>query len=77
MIVNAEIRVDVPRFVARSHRPQVARAVRCDTNLPSAADLQVKTTTGEPVSYRLLSLPLYMVESLPQLLAYAEHGRGD
>ncbi|MCK5249516.1 MAG: ATP-binding protein [Spirochaetaceae bacterium] len=40
-------------------------AVRFDTNSPSVQELNVKTTTGESVQYRLLSLPIYMVESLP------------
>jgi predicted AAA+ superfamily ATPase len=50
------------------HAKALPVAVRCDTNLPSVADLQVKTTTGDDVTYRLLSLPIYMVESLPKLL---------
>ncbi len=40
-------------------------AARLDANPPSVQDLTVKTTTGEPVRYRLLSLPLYMTEMLP------------
>ena len=39
-------------------------AVRFDTNLPSVQQMNVRTTTGEQVQYRLLSLPLYMAESL-------------
>jgi hypothetical protein len=39
--------------------------VHFDANPPSVQDLDVKTTTGAPVKYRLLSLPLYMVEDLP------------
>jgi predicted AAA+ superfamily ATPase len=44
---------------------QLPLAVRLDTNLPSVQDLDVQTTTGESVRYRLLSLPLYMTETLP------------
>ena len=44
---------------------QLRLASRLDTNPPSVQEINVKTTTGEPVSYRLLSLPLYMVEVLP------------
>ncbi|MBT3295344.1 MAG: ATP-binding protein [Verrucomicrobia bacterium] len=44
------------------------RALRLDTNLPSVQDLDVKTTTSEPVKYHLVSLPLYMVESIPAAL---------
>jgi predicted AAA+ superfamily ATPase len=40
-------------------------ALRLDINPPSVQDLDILTTTGEPVQYRLLSLPLYMVESIP------------
>lgn len=40
-------------------------AVRLDTNTPSVQYMDVKTTTGEPVRYKLLSLPLYMTELLP------------
>jgi len=43
-------------------------AIRLDTNPPSIQDLVIKTTTGEPVAYTLISLPLYMVESIPTAL---------
>jgi predicted AAA+ superfamily ATPase len=48
---------------------QLPQAVRFDTNPPSIQDLDVRTTTGEAVHYRLLSLPLYMVEGLPAALS--------
>jgi hypothetical protein len=44
---------------------QLQYAIRLDTNPPSVQDIMMKTTTGEPVSYRLMSLPLYMAESIP------------
>ena len=44
-------------------------AIRFDTNLPSTQNMNVKTTTGEAVKYQLISLPLYMVESLPVAIA--------
>jgi len=47
-------------------------AARFDTNPPSIQDMKLRTTTGEEVGYRLTSLPLYMVESLP--LALLRHG---
>lgn len=47
------------------HEKRLGLAVRFDTNPPSVQDLDVKTTTGYPVKYRLLSLPLYMTEDLP------------
>jgi len=40
-------------------------AVRLDANAPSCQDVDVETTTGDSVAYRLVSLPLYMVESIP------------
>ena len=47
---------------------QLPQAVRFDTNPPSIQDLDVRTTTGEVAQYRLLSLPLYMVEGLSAAL---------
>ena len=47
------------------HGKQLPLAVRFDTNAPSVQDVAVRTTTGDVVKYKLLSLPLYMVESLP------------
>jgi predicted AAA+ superfamily ATPase len=44
-------------------------AVRCDTNPPSIMTVAVKTTSGKDVSYQLLSIPHYMTENLPRLLA--------
>jgi hypothetical protein len=40
-------------------------AVRLDTNPPSVQDIDVRTTTGEQARYRLASLPLTMIETLP------------
>lgn len=44
-------------------------AVRCDANPPSAMDVSVTTTRGDPVSYRLLSLPPYLLWALPYAAA--------
>ena len=41
-------------------------AVRCDANAPSLMQVSVKTTRGDPVSYRLLSLPPYLLWALPE-----------
>jgi len=35
-------------------------AVRIDENPPSLAAINVATTQGDPVRYRLLSLPIYL-----------------
>jgi hypothetical protein len=37
-------------------------AVRYDQNPPTFFDLSVKTTQGNPISYRLYSFPWYFVE---------------
>lgn len=42
-------------------------AVRIDTNPPSLQDLDLKTTQGDRVAYRLLALPGYLLWRLPQL----------
>ena len=47
---------------------QLSCAVRLDINPPSSQTVDVMTTTGQSVNYRLLSLPLYMVESIPAAL---------
>ena len=46
-------------------------AVRCNTNLPSVENLKVKTTLGQPVAYRLFSIPIYMSERLGELIEQA------
>ena len=43
-------------------------ALRLDINPPSSQEVDVMTTTAESVKYRLISLPLYMVESIPAAL---------
>ena len=43
-------------------------AVRCNIHQPSVEDISVKTTLGQPVSYRLLSLPVYLTEFLHELI---------
>jgi hypothetical protein len=46
-------------------------AVHCNTNRPSVEDIRVKTTLGKPVSYRLLSIPIYLTERLGELIEEA------
>jgi len=43
-------------------------AVRCDSNPPSVMDVSVKTTQGDPVSYKLVSVPLYLLWNLEAIL---------
>jgi predicted AAA+ superfamily ATPase len=46
-------------------------AVRININQPSVENIRVKTNQGIPVSYRLLSLPVYLTERLEDLLEQA------
>ena len=43
-------------------------AVRCNINRLSVDNIRVKTTLGKPVSYRLLSIPVYLTERLYELM---------
>jgi uncharacterized protein len=43
-------------------------AVRCDTNPPSVVDLELSTTQGDKVKYRLLSLPHYLLWNLEAIV---------
>ena len=68
-IVPIEVKAGAAGTMKSLHAFMYARefevAVRFDTNPPSVQKLNVRTTTGESVQYRLLSLPIYMTESLP------------
>ncbi len=46
-------------------------AVRVNIDQPSVENMRVKTTLGKPVSYRLLSLPVYLTERLDELIEQA------
>ena len=48
-------------------------AVRFNINQPSVENIRVKTTLAKPVSYRLLSLPIYLTERLGQLIEQAQN----
>ncbi len=50
------------------HDKRLDLAVRCDTNAPSIQDLELKTTRGEPVSYRLVTLPPFLIWRLSELV---------
>lgn len=43
---------------------KLSKAFRLDTNKPSKMQIDVKTNAGKPVSYELISLPIYMAEFL-------------
>ena len=42
-------------------------AVRCNLDLPSVEELRVKTTFGLPVTYRLVSIPIYLIKHLEKI----------
>ncbi|MCG6923145.1 MAG: AAA family ATPase [Acidobacteriota bacterium] len=44
-------------------------AVRSDTNPPSMQDIQMRTTRGDDVRYRLIGVPLYLFWNLPVVVA--------
>ena len=48
---------------------QLDLAVRGDANPPSLMRVAVKTTRGDTVAYRLLSVPLYLLWALPRVVA--------
>lgn len=51
------------------HDKGLSFAVRVDANPPSSVDLAVRTTQGDDVRYRLLSVPAYLVWALDRALA--------
>jgi hypothetical protein len=54
------------QFMFERHLPL---AVRADANPPSVMNVEVKTTQGNAVSYRLISVPVYLLWNLPDILA--------
>ena len=52
-------------------------AVRFNTNLPSTERINVKTTQGDPISYILLSVPLYLAQQAFDLLIEFVKGTDD
>jgi predicted AAA+ superfamily ATPase len=52
-------------------------AVRFNANLPSIEQINVKTTQGDPISYILLSVPLYLAQQAFDLLIEFVKGTDD
>lgn len=52
---------------------KLPRAVRFDTNNLSSSNLALKTTTGQPVQYTLLSIPIYLAERILELAEYQNY----
>jgi uncharacterized protein len=53
------------QFIAEK---RLSLAVRFNTNPPSIEEVRVRTTLGQPVKYRLLSIPLYLAEQIGTLI---------
>jgi uncharacterized protein len=53
------------QFIAEK---KLSLAVRFNTNPPSIEEVRVKTTIGQPVKYRMLSIPLYLAEQIGTLI---------
>lgn len=53
------------QFMAKK---QYELAVRVNADMPSLVAVDVKTNTGEPAQYKLISIPFYLLEQLPRLL---------
>lgn len=53
------------QFMADKH---LDLAVRFNTNMPGKEEIHVKTTKGDPVSYSLVSLPLYLAQGIHDIL---------
>jgi hypothetical protein len=51
---------------------KLSLAIRFNTNSLSVEDLNITTTTGQPVKYRLLSFPLYLAEHTGALIEMAQ-----
>jgi len=47
---------------------KLSLSVRLNANLPSKETIAVKTTQGEPISYTLLSIPLYLAQQINRLI---------
>jgi predicted AAA+ superfamily ATPase len=52
-------------------RRDLQLAVRVNADLPSVTDVDIKTTEGERVRYRLLSIPFYLADQMPRVLGQA------
>jgi predicted AAA+ superfamily ATPase len=44
-------------------------AVRCDANPPSVMEMSLRTTRGDPVRYRLVGIPAYLLWNMDEILA--------
>ncbi|HIJ41826.1 MAG TPA: AAA family ATPase, partial [Deltaproteobacteria bacterium] len=62
------------QFMAEKH---LDLAVRCNFNLPTMENIQLKTTLGQAVSYRLLSIPVYLTQCLDRLMEEAKNAPVD
>ena len=72
-IVPVEVKAGAAGAMKSLHQfmfdKQLDVAVRFDRNPPRLSEVSVKTTQGDSVLYRLVSLPHYLVWRLPEILA--------
>jgi uncharacterized protein len=53
------------------HDKQLDLAVRINANRPAVEQIRIKTTKGDPVSYDLVSIPLYLAQQIDALIEKA------
>ena len=74
-IVPIEVKVGTTGSLKSLHhfmaRRDLQLAVRVNADLPSVTDVDVKTTEGERVRYRLLSIPFYLADQMLRVLGQA------
>lgn len=77
-IVPVEVKAGTTGSLKSLHQFMAIRrlpmAVRVNADTPSITGIDVKTTEGAPVQYRLLSIPFYLAGQLPRLLDTMEEG---
>lgn len=71
-IVPVEVKVGTTGTLKSLHHFMAIRrsklAARVNADMPSLTDINIKTTQGTPVRYRLMSIPFYLVGQLGRLL---------
>ena len=72
-IIPIELKAGAAGSMKRLHQFMFERklslAVRADENPPSAMNLDLKTTQGHAVRYRLVCVPVYLLWNLPDILS--------
>ncbi|MFN0060438.1 MAG: ATP-binding protein [Planctomycetota bacterium] len=72
-VIPVELKAGVSGSMKSLHQymydMRLSRAVRCDANPPSRSRVEVATTTGDAVSYEMLSVPLYLLWNVGAILS--------